>query len=140
MNDPHGKNEEYVDSLFDRLKEIKPPLETRISNRKVVAKELSARATTGDTDSIPSTIRTPWWKRSISIPVPVLAASIALMLLLAGFSLRSRETVTAVDQGTIESNEKVADSKHSPPTYRESSVYLCGVGPVQLKSSYRFEE
>lgn len=76
---PEPGDDPEFDELIAPLKRLEPPLETRVANRVAVAAELRALGNANRQR------RLPWWRRSISIPLPI-AASVAL---LAAFALPS---------------------------------------------------
>ena len=153
MNDPRDSK---MDELFSRLRQIEPPIETKFANREAVAAELEKLAAVDPAKPI------AFWKRSVSIPIPVVAASALLMLTFAAFSLRTdgqpakivdRDDQTVNDDVANPSNdgEKNGDteslrqpqrpeSSSAQLAYHESSVYLCGIGPLRTESRYVFEE
>ena len=129
-----------VDEAIAYLKRLEPPLETRINNRVVVADELKSLLGAGQPCA--------WWRRSISIPVPIaagLAAVVALALSLnfRGGPERSPVAVTQSDQraqdpsGHAPETPQIVVPAHSPQRvrqYRATETYLCGVGRLRFES------
>lgn len=151
MND--GDDEE-IDELFGRIKQIGPPLEARMANREAVAAELEKLKHNEPVKVV------PLWRRSVAIPAPVLAASIVLLVYLATISSKNVSTTTVglVDQ-TVDNEilvsplndgvENVAMELAVPKRvlsasvqveHRGSTVYLCGIGPIRTESRSFVEE
>ena len=153
MSDPRDSK---IDELFNRLKQIEPPVRTRIAIREAVAAELEKLG-----DGEPATRRAVW-QRSISVPIPVVAASVALILTFAALSfLPNDQATTLVDRDDQTVNDNVVSlpndggengGTNSSPlpspepfatmqsAYHESSVYLCGIGQLRTESRHFFEE
>lgn len=146
MNNPQnpddGRRTEEIEALLGRVRELEPPLETRLANRTAIAEEL-ARVQTVRLRRL-----LPWWRRTIPIPVPLaigLAASVAIAFALVWhFPLEN-------DSGELHSpNREFARAPvHSPvqlavatsePQYYERSVYLLGVGRISMESGYQTQE
>ena len=133
-----------LDEALSRLKRLEPPLETRIANRMAVAAELGSLSTVNRQRVL------PWWRRSISVPVPV-AASLAV---LAAFALASsfrpwQERPPVYVAAPVQPAEGAADARGEKPTiaqrapdaqaelkYYETETYLCGIGRLKSESGY----
>lgn len=146
MNDPQnfddGRGADEVDALLGRVRELEPSLETRLANRSAVAEEL-ARVQSAELHRL-----LPWWRRTISVPVPLaigLAASVTIAFAVAWRSLPendsggprvpSREFV----ETPVPSQNQLA-AVTSEPQYYERSVYLLGVGRINMESGYQIQE
>jgi hypothetical protein len=139
------RDDAIFEEAFSHLKRIEPPLETRIGNRMAVAAELGSLAAANRQH------RSPWLRRSISIPVPIAAgllavlAGLVLQLGIRGGREPSRMPIAAQDQpvehaaGVLREKAPIATSpSDSRPVleFRETETYLCGVGRLSTVSGY----
>ncbi len=146
MSDPEnlddGREADKIEALLGRVRELEPPLETRLANRTAIAEELV------QLQSAEARRLLPWWRRKISVPVPLaigLAASVAIAFALVrsappksdseGPRFPSREIVKA----PVPSPVHLAAAT-SEPQYYERSVYLLGVGRINMESGYQIQE
>jgi hypothetical protein len=130
-----------VDEAIAYLKRLEPPLETRIKNRVVVADELKTLLRASQPRA--------WWRRSISVPVPIaagLAAIVALALSLNFRASRERLPIVAAhpDQRANDPSDgepektKIVPRAHGLQPVREyyaHETYLCGLGQLRFESS-----
>ncbi len=153
MNDnrdsvPEPSDETALNEQLARLKQLQPPLETRVANHIAVAQALA------ELKRMPHQCQLPWWRRSISLPVPV-AASVAL---LAAMSLASSfrnwpeesRIHASAPQHAGQNNagnrgEHLTVAKHAPRPaaelrYYETETYLCGVGRLSSETGYFYKE
>jgi hypothetical protein len=70
MNEPDDSlTEEVIHELLAPLRGVSCPEEVRRANRRAIELALARR------------LRTPWWRRSVSVPLPLaIAASVLLMV------------------------------------------------------------
>jgi hypothetical protein len=154
MNRSHHDLSEAEDDhelreMLLRLKSLSPPLATRLANRAAVVNELSRLVVRGPTRS------SPWWRRSIAVPVPIaagLAALVLASLLLPQWAGEPRPSTKkgvrpaeAVDEFPGNPPMHLAGaggSRRSTPVmeYYETEVYLCGVGRLSSESGYVIRE
>jgi hypothetical protein len=153
MNDPHDPlpepgDDPMLEEILSLLKRLEPPLETRLANRRAVAAELGALLAVNQKRHV------PWWRRSISIPVPAAAclavlAALALTSSFRGGQGQSPVRMAAPDQpaerATDAPREKAAIAKHAPDAqpvleYYATETYLCGIGRVNWESGYSIKE
>jgi len=145
---PEPDEDPMLDEVLSGLKRLEPPLESRIANRMAIAAELSSLNLAKNQDAL------PWWRRSISVPVPVAASLIVLAALalpssFRGWQVRSsvevdapRQSVDGEPKSPLE-NPLLAERSHAADrvlTYYESETYLCGVGRVNSETRYLIKE
>ncbi len=151
MNDPRnpgsGHGDDNVKSLLGPVRELEPPLETRLANRAAITEEL-ARLQTRQTQR-----GLPWWRRSIQVPVP-LAIGLAASVVAAFAVTWNSQAGGAPDRLARPNNEPARQKINWAPTsssiqlasvttepqYYERSVYLVGVGPIDMESGYEIQE
>jgi hypothetical protein len=153
MNDHHDSlpepgDDPMLEEVLSRLKRLEPPLETRIANRMAVAAELSASSNVNRQRHL------PWWRRSISVPVPIAAslvvlAAFALQSSFRGWQERPPMHVSGPNQpveGAADvRGEKTAIAKRTPNghavlEYYETETYLCGIGRLKSESGYLIKD
>ena len=140
------ENDSETTHLFDLLRQVEPTLEARVNFRSTVANELAR------IQSTPLCQPKTWWKRSISIPLPVaLGLSVLLM---AGIWINhnqwkqelARDVVKpplrdSVDRVISEPNDSLPEKSEQPTLELfVSNTYLCGVGPLRTETRYVFQE
>lgn len=153
MNDqydslPEPDDDAMFEESLSHLKRIEPPLETRIGNRMAIAGELSSMLTTNRRR------RLRWWRRSISVPVPVAAS---LLVVLGASMLQSvflgRPEPSPVHMAARDHSLGHADAPretmaiaasardaHPVLEYRISETYVCGIGRLKSESGYFLKE
>jgi hypothetical protein len=145
---PESDDDPLLDEMLSPFKRLEPPLAARIANRQAVSAALCAFPAANQQRHL------PWWRRSISIPVPW-AAALAMLLVVASFSsVRNWQARTVPriaapppntkDAATAAGNDTVAAQRPEVtlPTwkYYETETYLCGVGRVSSESYYIVQE
>jgi hypothetical protein len=134
--------------MLSRLQRLEPPLETRIANRMAVAAELASLGVLNRKRHV------PWWRRCVSVPVPIAASLAVLAALVLASSFRSWQEQAAVQvaaphqpaRGAADvPRQKTAIAKRTPDTRTESKyyateTYLCGIGRVNSESHYLVKE
>ena len=136
-----------LEQILSHLKHLEPPLEARIVLRRVVAAELSRAGSASRQGN------RAWWRRSISIPVPVAASILLVTVFAIVFTVRggpapgppglaaphlSEESVGAT-------GDRVAVAARMPQMrattkYYAAETYLCGIGRVNSESRYITQE
>ena len=142
-----GEDRRLVE-ILSPLKSLEPPLAAQIANRQAVSAALSALLAANQQRQL------PWWRRSISVPVP-LAVALAVLLaatLLSSFrNWREPAEPPVVVQGQPATGPAVARKSaaatfqpvaHVRPTWShyETETYLCGVGRVNSETYYVLKE
>jgi ferric-dicitrate binding protein FerR (iron transport regulator) len=157
MNDPNDFSQQpaedkELEAMLSPLKAIEPTLEARLANRRAVAEELSEESRWAQPTLRAESIRRPWWRRSVSVPVP-LALGLAVMMALAVVSSfqnwRERPAKAPTNAGEVAiANAKVETNATTKGTvsgrpatkFYESETYLCGIGRISSESSYVFRD
>jgi hypothetical protein len=144
---PEPGDDPVLDEAFSHLKRLEPPLETRIANRVAVATALGAL------DTLRRQRPLPWWRRSISVPIPIAASLAALVAFVLVSGIRdwqerpmhadAPKQVAKSDAGLRDKQSSI--SKHTQNAraelkYYETETYLCGIGRVSSESHYFIEE
>lgn len=129
--------EEELNELLAPLRSATPDSVTRRANRR--AAHGFARPA-------------PWWRRSISVPVPVAIATSAALVMSVGWGLCSDEPVLAERTGgevvseaspsDLRSSEARLASVHwtNHGAVYESASYVSGVGYIQRVSLYPIQD
>lgn len=149
MNDhPSDRDPGYqtIEQLLSHLKQVEPPLESRVANRAAVAAEIT-RITARRREQV-----LPFWLRPVAIPWPVAATVLATLVTLSLMSFRSgRQVLPVAAPSTIgqedgESVDPLIPHEVTPftktPTlaYYETTTYLCGIGQLRSEAKYLLEE
>lgn len=125
-----NKPEHDLAEQLSVLGELGPSTQARLNYRRVVANGLPHAA-----------IATrPWWKRSISIPVPLAIAASALAI--GGIGMQFRNTAPDVATSTPIESLDPAPPVGRPaqrPLFEMTEVYLCGVGRIETQT-FEFTE
>jgi hypothetical protein len=128
-------------ATLECLKQIEPPLQARIASRIAVAAELGPWR---------SANAFPWWRRSISVPIPVAASLLvaAALLLAVGMHGWARPTADATPDRPAERDTSAGEATRAVAQgaprralkYSETETYLCGVGRLHSESRFSVEE
>ena len=135
-----------VEALLAQLKRMEPSLNVRVANRTAVAAELARRQNEFQHGPL------PWWRRSVSIPVPIAGSLAALVLVGVAFgwstsgasgskSLHSQDNdIQRLESVNLQQATRPIATRETtaPPRleYYETRLYLCGVGSISLNSGY----
>lgn len=129
------------------LRQIKSPTGATVRYRTIVDLELAllpaARAPA-----------TPWWKRSVRVPLPVAVAASIFVLFSTWTAQMSRQNDSIATPDVqrqpplTNSDDTHPDSEPSRTSPQEpyelaisvSSTYLCGVGPLSTETRYVIKE
>lgn len=149
MNDhqdcfPEPSDDPILEELLSHLKRLEPPLETRIANRMAIAAELSTLRT------VTRQRQLPWWRRSLSIPVPIAASLVVLAAFVLPSSFRGWQErtpnhvaapVQPVEDAADGQGEQAVIAKRTSDAdaalkYYETGTYLCGIGRLKSESGY----
>jgi hypothetical protein len=126
-----------IEQTVAKFREVVAPEAVRDANRKAVQSALEQR------------IATRWWQRSINVPLPVvLATAAALLISLYAHLFQARENgelpqseatrEPSVEGQNIEPTFVAASDSHTE--YSETQRYLSGVGVIDRDIRYRIEE
>jgi hypothetical protein len=135
MNDekqmPEPSDDTFLTACLATLKQLKPSLESRLKNRLAVANELHLRqCAIGRKPSV-------WWRRSISIPIPIAAAAAFLLVGAVVWSLfRPGNSLPQSVATQLPTNAVGSRTLEPAIAYFETGTYLCGIG--RLKSDYGY--
>jgi hypothetical protein len=131
-----------LDEVLAQFRETPPSEAVRNSNRAAVRRALEP-------------VGTPraWWRRTISLPVPVVLATAAALLISMAAHLLSAGNHSAGNNAgpsgpgrTVDPSAKGEDlgsliaAAHSQVKYSESQRYLSGIGVIDRNVIYRLEE
>lgn len=138
MNDDNRMQEPLDDAFFQTslasLRQLEPSQESRLQNRIALANELQRRGAV-------RTNRLPWWRRSISVPIPIAAAAVVL-LLAATIWTRGRSANSTPQNIALHPPANATSSPIAPPSfaYFETETYLCGIGRLKSDHGYVIQE
>jgi hypothetical protein len=118
-----------LQDMLAPLKHLEPPLEARIANRQAVSAALASLP------AVNPKRHWPWWRRSISVPVPIAAALVLIMAAALFSNLRSPPAKHSIGAhaaaGTF---PKSAPDIRPAAKFYETETYLCGVGRLSSES------
>lgn len=136
-----------LESLLSPLKRIEPSPAARSEIRAAVAAELAGAA--------PIRTQTPWWRRSIQVPVPVALLAALLLLVSVAWTRRvpqdsqvpaaqPQATAPAPSPAAVSSPDAIAatpaDFRSPELEYYSTETYVCGIGPISSVSGYTIRE
>lgn len=132
------------------LQRVEPSIEARLANRTSVAVELARLQIANRLCSL------PWWRRTVSIPVPAVIGLAALVIIGLSLSWNSLERIGSQvrDPGDADiPRHEAVDVIRTPGQgttremaalprlqYYETRLYLCGVGFIASESGYETQE
>ena len=128
------------------LRSLGAPPGSRAINRRALRRGLDSM------DRAYPPTHPPWWRRRLSVPVPVAAAFAVLLFLLVylEFGPSLRHEPAAIDRTESAPSDSARKAEAGSPTrvaaapgglqYYESATYIQGVGFLNLESGFRFEE
>lgn len=137
---PGSKDDRLLAELLAPLQGIEPPLESRITNRRAISAALSSLSAAAPY------VNLPWWRRSISIPMPLAAALVLAVAALVFSQIRARRHQLPDSTNSPAPIAVVPAAKTSavdaPPAVKhfETETYLCGVGRVSSESYFAIQE
>lgn len=136
-----------IQEALSVLRQIKSPKGATVRYRTIVDSELAllpaARAPA-----------TPWWKRSVRVPVPVVVAASIFVLFTMWTAQMSRQNDSRATPGVqrqprlTNSDDTYPDTELPPTSPQEpyelaisvSGTYLCGMGTLSTETHYVVEE
>jgi len=133
-NKDQTKNESLLQNFAESLKNLKIPEGLRESNRRYIKDALYS--TGHEKRAI-----TSWWKRRVSIPLPIAAGFLLLICLqialqftnFKSYFKESQKAVSDKKQSSIGLSEKTVE-----PYYSEHGVYVTGIGFIEKTKSYDY--
>lgn len=146
MNDRPSDRElddQTIERLFSSLRQLEPPLESRVAHRAAVAAEITRLTRRRRERAL------PFWRRTVVLPWPAAAVAVLIMISLMSFQSSRRVSPTGtsgVVQEEIEpvdqpiSTEVTSVAKTPTLAYHETTTYLCGIGPLRSEAKYILEE
>lgn len=135
-------DERELRELLKSMKQLSSPLETRIANRDVVGTELARALRRRQVQGMPI------WRRTLELPWPLVAATIAVLIGLSVYVVRlssvPNEFTHQVDLKTNEPFEEARPIGVEVGTDRlvstHSMTYLCGIGTLRTEIKFSPEE
>ena len=139
-----GDGDTEITRLLASLRQVEPTLEGRVDCRLLIARELARRQSSAHQPA------RAWWRRSISVPVPLaMALSVILM---AVFWVKqpqrdaSDEVATSAPNHSRDADvrqQEHANAEKPQETKVEvyvSGTYLCGIGQLNTVTRYVTQE
>src|SRR5688500_15859091 len=111
-----------LEEILSQFRNTLPPEAVRDSNRAAVLSALE-----------PVGIPKPWWRRSISVPLPVVLATSAALMVSAAAHLLSVGNNTGQSRSALSVDEPdpaLVATADSQVEYFETQRYLSGIGVV----------
>jgi hypothetical protein len=132
---PEPSDDAFLTACLATLKQLEPSLDSRLQNRLAIANQLHQRQSA--IERKPSV----WWRRSISIPIPV-AAAVALLLVGATIWNVIRPANSTPQTAATHARANDANSPSVLPAiaYFETGTYLCGIGRLTSDYGYFIQE
>ena len=139
-----------VSEFLSVLRKVKAPPEGKAICQATVAAELARRL------EAPAS-QVPWWRRSVRVPLPVVIAASALMLISVWAAQSSRNKDSEPQAGLPGEKSPGGDSykthdlpqenpTHSAPgdefrmVIQNSGLYVRGIGPLSTETRYVLQE
>ena len=127
-----------IKAFSEPLKQLEPPADLRQHNRAAIVRALEQH----ETGPI---ARLYWWKRRISVPLPIAAAILLVIGLQVLFQIRSamqsQHQPVSTAQETTQANEFITEKEASfEIQYQQRTVYVAGLGTIHRAEIYHFEE
>jgi hypothetical protein len=153
MNDPNDcrlepDDDPALEALLSRVRAIEPPLAARIKSRLAVTEALESLANVTRRSGL------PWWRRSVSVPLPVAACFLLVCALGVASRFRGDDGTSPVQTSMHDQRAQAAHDASGERAavtatqfdarpvlvYRESATYLCGIGQLKSTHGYFFKE
>lgn len=136
-----------IQEALSVLRQIKSPKGATVRYRTIVDSELALLPAA----QAPAT---PWWKRSVRIPLPVAVAAGILLIFSTWTAQVTRQNDPTAPASILyqppltDSNDMHPDAEASPASPHEtyelalsvSGIYLRGVGPLNTETRYAIKE
>ena len=133
-NKDETKNELLFQDFVESLKKLKIPEGLRESNRRYIKDALYS---TGHKNRS----ATSWWKRRVSIPLPIAAGFLLLICLQVALQFTNLKSYFKVSQKVASDKEQSLiglSEKTAEPYYSEHGVYVAGIGLIEKSKSYDY--
>jgi hypothetical protein len=141
LNEPEDTD---LDEAFAQLRRLEPSMSARLANRAAVAAELRA------IDAAAMVRERAWWRRSISVPMPVATCMLAVLAItmpmsaVAWLEHRQADAPPASVSAEVSQNGGASDDSRSvnrrqstgTSGFSVTETYLCGVGRISSHSRY----
>ncbi len=146
MNDRESESRDsdtrdpILEAMLLPLKDVLPSEQGRLNTRMALAAELGRQQAARQRREL------PWWRRKVSLPVP-LAAALVLMAALAvplaigawlgelpAWVPTAKESPRGAGQDDVQRLAIDKASGAEPAGLYETETYLCGVGRIRLES------
>jgi anti-sigma factor RsiW len=120
-------NDDELNELFEPLRAAKPSAEMRAANRD---------------SAMGATPVTPWWRRTIEVPLPVALATAAAIFIAVGWDLTAGKSIQQTPQpgpavaNAIDDTLVASVDRQAPPSIYQSSTYVARVGFVERVTRY----
>lgn len=126
-NDPNeARDRKLIEAFAGSARGLSTPAGLRDSNLASIARVLE------ESPTAKSPPVNAWWRRRISVPVPIAAAIGLLVVLQFGLSLGHRE----ITESSPQEDSQVEIFVHNEPLYEETSVYVAGIGMLETTRTY----
>ena len=133
-NKDETKKESLLQGFAESLKKLKIPEGLRESNRRYIKDALNS---TGHENRPTKS----WWKRRVSIPLPMAAGFLLLICLQVALqftNLKSYFKVSQIVTSDKKQNSIGLSEKMVEPYYSEHGVYVTGIGFIEKTKSYDY--
>ena len=136
-NKDETKNDSLIRDFAKSLQKAKIPEGLRESNRKYIKNALHSKGNENRATSI-------WWKRRVSIPVPIAAGFLLMICLQFALQFTNFNGITKKDVSVVfdkTQNSIGLSEKPSENHYSEQGIYVTGMGFLEKsKTMYVFKE
>ena len=133
MSDERAKEHRSTDDdvlrkELEPLRGLRPPLDVRADVRRRVKVALRLAARPGN----PRHDREPWWRRRITVPVP-LAMGTAVLILALGSTIMMTHLGRAIDDSGSTHAFTASVDLEPGPIFVESALYIEGLGTILVE-------
>jgi hypothetical protein len=126
MNEPEDSlPDEVIDELLAPLRDVSCPEEVHRANRRAIESALAQR------------LGTPWWRRSVAVPLPLaIAASVLLMLTTGALLWPMANGPNVID--TRLTPRTVTAANRERPAWSLSRSYILSIDSIsEMENSFR---
>ena len=144
MNDEHELNDDAgTEEFLAPLRKLAPLAEGRGANRAAVTRELA------QLENNARAPREPWWRRRVSLPLPVAVAMAAMLLVSLTWTVmqESRPPQPQTPSRPVPSSPSAspvqlasAAPRSATLEYSQTNTYVLGVGVISSESRYLLPE
>jgi len=129
---PDERHDDLIRDALAPLKEIGMPAGARASAERRIHASLAGDVACRDS------IRTPWWRRRVSVPFPVAAGIVLFLVLLGTLQLWQLGHGSTLSQREVAFQPGPVTALASQPQYYEETLYVPGMGVINGERGYRF--